>query len=194
MRTTIFTTAAALVVSVIAVNAHAETGPTPGWAHAANLVHLQENGKAITTDNVQDRLLIQEVFARWGVGYDEGRLDVIRSLFTPDAVYEVTLAGKKLMAHKEGPDNIVAGVRESLRQQGDQRRHAISNIIIDRLTANEATAIAYGIVTVAADGMSLGATVIYSANLRRGTDGVWRFSKFVIGMDEYAARNIVNKP
>lgn len=188
MRDTIYTTAAALVFSVIAVNAQAETMPRPGWAHAADLVHLQINGKAATTDNVLDRLLIQEVFARWGVGYDEGRLDVIRSLFTSDAVYDVTLAGSKTMAHKVGPDNIVAGVRESLRQQADQRRHAISNIIIDRLTADEATAIAYGVVTVAADGLSLGATVIYSANLRRESDGVWRFSKFVIGMDEYAAR------
>ena len=64
----------------------------------------------------------------------------------------------------------------------------MTNIVIDRLSANEATTIAYGIVTIAADGLSLGATVIYSAELRKEADGVWRFSKFVIGMDEYAGR------
>ncbi len=29
-----------------------------------------------------DRLMIHETFARWGIAWDEGRLDVIRSLFT----------------------------------------------------------------------------------------------------------------
>ena len=69
----------------------------------------------------------------------------------------------------------------------------MTNVVIDRLTANEATAIAYGIVTVAANGLSLGATVIYSAELRREADGVWRFSRFVIGMDDYAVGGAAKK-
>ncbi len=69
----------------------------------------------------------------------------------------------------------------------------MTNVVIDRLSANEATTIGYGIVTIAADGLKLGATVIYSAELRKDVDGVWRFSKFVIGMDEYAGRGAAAK-
>ena len=47
--------------------------------------------------------------------------------------------------------------------------------------------------TIAADGLSLGATVIYSAELRKEEDGVWRFSKFVIGMDDYAVGGAAKK-
>jgi hypothetical protein len=47
-------------------------------------------------------------------------------------------------------------------------------------------------VTIANDGLSLGATVIYSADLHKGSDGVWRFSRLVIGMDGYAGAPIVN--
>ena len=72
--------------------------------------------------------------------------------------------------------------------QADQRRHVISNVIIDRLTADDATALAFCITTVAKNGLSIGATVIYSADLKRESDGVWRFSRFVIGIDDYAGR------
>jgi hypothetical protein len=186
------TTLATLLASLLACAAQAATSPPQAWAHSSGIVQLQSNGVKLDADDARNRLLIQEAFARWGIAYDEARIEVVRSLFTKDAVFEVTQGGAKPIARAVGIDAILENVSGALQQQSDQRRHAISNIVIDRLTANEATAIAYGIVTVAADGLSLGATVIYSAELRREADGVWRFSRFVIGMDDYAGRRIVN--
>ncbi|MBS0282034.1 MAG: nuclear transport factor 2 family protein, partial [Proteobacteria bacterium] len=71
-------------------------------------------------------------------------------------------------------------------KQNDQRRHAISNVVIDKLDATRATAIAYGVVTAAGGGeLYLGATVIYRGDMRKMPDGTWRFAKLVIGMDAY---------
>jgi hypothetical protein len=105
----------------------------------------------------------------------------------------VLLGSKDPIDSAEGQDEIVRTVGNSLQQQQDQRRHVITNIVIDRLTEKEASAVAYGIVAISKDGLSLGASVIYSADLRREADGVWRFSKFVIGMDHYAGQKIVNR-
>jgi DNA repair protein RadA/Sms len=58
----------------------------------------------------------------------------------------------------------------------------------ESLQSDRAVCIAYGVVTIANDGLSLGATVIYSADLVRAPDGLWRFSRLLIGMDGYAGQ------
>jgi hypothetical protein len=181
-----------LLSALLSPLATAATAPAQAWAHKSGVVKLGPNGPTLANQDLRDRLLIQEAFARWGIAYDEARLDVVRTLFTPDAVFEVTQGSAEPIARAVGPDAIVLNVSGSLRQQADQRRHALSNIVIDQMSKREAQAIAYGIVTIAADGLKLGATVIYSADLRKEADGVWRFSRFVIGMDDYAGRRIVN--
>jgi hypothetical protein len=170
----------------------AQSAPPQAWASKSGVVKLQPHGSQLANADLRDRLLVAEAFSRWGVAYDEARLDIVRSLFTSEAVFDVLQGSAEPIAHAVGPDDIVLNVEGSLRQQNDQRRHAITNILVERLTRTEATAVAYGIVTVAADGLKLGATVIYSGDLRKGADGTWRFSRFVIGMDGYAGRRIVN--
>lgn len=170
----------------------AQAEPRQSWAHKDGVVKLQKNGVKIENDSALDRLLIQEAFARWGIAHDEGQLEVVRSLFTKDGEVQVMLGSKELLDSANGADNVVKMVANSLGQQQDQRRHAMTNIVIDKLTKNEASAIAYGIVTLANDGLTLGASVIYHGELKKEADGVWRFSKFVIGMDYYAGKRIVN--
>jgi hypothetical protein len=169
------------------------TFPRQAWASKDGVVDLKPNGVKIEDDSALNRLLIQEAFARWGIGHDEARLDVVRSLFTKDAEVRVLRGSREPIDSASGVDNIVKMIANSLPQQADQRRHAMINVVIDKLTKTEASATCYGIVSVAADGLTVGASVIYSANLRREADGVWRFSKFVIGMDDYAGRRIVNR-
>jgi hypothetical protein len=71
-------------------------------------------------------------------------------------------------------------------EQGDQRRHVMGNILVEELDLAAGTALAFSVVTVAANGLSVGASVIYTADLRREDDGCWRISYFFIGMDSYA--------
>jgi hypothetical protein len=186
-----------LIVTLLAgalVGGAQASEPRQSWAYKDGVVQLQKNGVKVQNDSALDRLLIQEAFARWGIAHDEGQLEVVRSLFTKDGEVQVMLGSKQLLDSAKGADNIVKMVANSLSQQSDQRRHAMTNIVIDKLTRNEATGIAYGIVTLASDGLTLGASVIYHGELKKEADGVWRFSKFVIGMDYYAGKRIVNVP
>lgn len=189
----IFKVIAVLSIQSLAVTVQADSFPPQNWASKVGLVQLQPNGKADTTSNILDRLLIQEAFYRWGIAWDEARLEVVRSLFTKDGELIITLGNDKPITRHVGPEAIIKYVEGASKIQADQRRHAMTNIVIDRMTTNEAKTIAYGIVTIAKDGLSLGATVIYSAELRKEADEVWRFSKFVIGMDEYAGRSAAAK-
>lgn len=163
------------------------TFPPQHWASKLRWVDLQPNGIAVESSSVLDRMLIQEAFSRWGIAWDEARLEVVRSLFTKDGELVITRGSDKPISRHVGPDVIAKYVGDAAKVQADQRRHAMTNVVIDRLSANEATTIAYGIVTIAANGLSLGATVIYSGELRKDADGVWRFSRLVIGMDDYAS-------
>ncbi len=163
------------------------TSPPQHWASKVGLVDLQVNGVALESNSVLDRLLIQEAVYRWGMAWDEARLDVVRSLFMKEGELVITRGSAQPISRHATRDVIAKYVEAASHVQADQRRHAMSNVVIDRLTDSEATALAYGIVTIAADGLSLGATVIYNAELRKEADGVWRFLKFVIGMDDYAS-------
>lgn len=159
--------------------------PRQSWASTDGVLNLQP-GKAIPAASVADRLMIADAFARWGIAYDEGQLDVVRSLFTDKGKLEVLEGSAKPTQALEGPDAIVDAVKKDRAHQGDQRRHAISNTVIEKLDGDSATAIAYGVVTVAGnDDLYLGATVIYRGDLRKQPGGEWRFERFVIGMDAY---------
>jgi SnoaL-like domain len=157
---------------------------TRGWAHSEKIVDLGKNAAPPPARRTDDVIQIQELLSRWGIAYDEGRLDVIESLFTPDAQFEVTLGSARPIATVVGRARIVESVRSALAQQADQRRHALGNFVVDQTAADEASVIAYGIVALAAEQPTIGATVIYSANAKK-EGGVWRLSRLVIAMDAY---------
>jgi hypothetical protein len=182
----------AVVCAAVAWGGHvpcdaAPTTPEQAWAHKSGKVNLKVQDANSVPLSATDRLLIHETFARFGIAYDEVRLDVLRSLFTDEIAFEVS-DGPKTLVQQRGRDDVLAILKSALSQQADQRRHSIGNVVIDVRTESTVSALAYGIVTVAADGLSLGATVFYSADLRREKDGLWRFSRLLIGMDTYAGK------
>lgn len=162
------------------------TKPRQGWAHKDGRITMALNGAAKVASDPLAYLQIQEAFCRYGIAHDEVQIPVLDSMFTDDAVLQVAEGSGMPFQTVKGRKSITANFANVLSQQRDQRRHCFSNILVESLTATEATAIAYGLVSVAADGLILGATVIYSATLRRtGKTGAWRFSKLFIGMDAY---------
>ncbi|HWT30914.1 MAG TPA: hypothetical protein VN240_07795, partial [Propylenella sp.] len=86
MRSHLFALGAACLLVPAAANA--APGPTrQGWAHQDKVVDIQPNRRGDPSEAI-DRLMIQEVFSRWGIAFDEGRADVIASLFESDGVLE----------------------------------------------------------------------------------------------------------
>jgi hypothetical protein len=159
--------------------------PRQGWAHADGVVSLGLNQPVVPAQAI-DRLMIHETFARWGIAWDEGRLDVIRSLFTDQGELVILEATSNPLQQLKGHDAILEHVRRTYAAQADQRRHAISNIVLDQLDLTRATALAYGVVTAVKGGqILLGATVVYHGELIKHPTSGWQFEKFVIGMDAY---------
>jgi hypothetical protein len=167
------------------LTAQTSSQPRQGWAHQDKVIDLQPNRRG-EANEVIDRLMIGEVFSRWGIGFDEGRADVIASLFTDDGVLESMEGSGRPTLTVRGAKEIGASMVRFQQRQADQRRHSMTNVVIESLTKDRALALAYGIVTMAKKGeLALASSVVYRAELKKGSDGIWRFSRFAIGMDIY---------
>jgi hypothetical protein len=142
-------------------------------------------GGAVSAD---DRAAINEVFARYAIAYDERRFDVLGSCFHDDAAYDVWL-GPRRVAKFEGRLALVDGIESVIVEQGaEQRRHHIGNIVLDTIGPAAVLATAYAnVVIVGAAGVAVQASAIYSAELAY-RDGVWRFTKVVVGLDGYMGK------
>src|SRR3984957_4945107 len=171
--------------------------PVQAWAHREGLVHLEPLAPAAWTPGTgAARLQIAEAFSRFAIGHDEARVDVLMSCFTADGVLQVAQGHAEPFAVHHGRTAIGAELGRIIGQQADQRRHLISNIVVERLDATTARALAYGLVSGvgASYGLRLGASVIYVADLAREADGCWRFTSFFIGMDAYAGDKPAPQP
>ncbi|MEC7762329.1 MAG: nuclear transport factor 2 family protein [Pseudomonadota bacterium] len=177
----------ATLAATLALPALAEgTFPPQHWASNAGIVAVEPNTTVIGAEQVADVLNIQQAFSRWGVYYDEGRSDLVPTLFTETGKTLTYLGSGDTIATNEGHEAIATYIDSSLAGQLDQRRHVLTNFLIDELTETTASATAYGTVIKAADGLSVGAMVYYAGELEKGEDGVWKFATLEIGIDDYA--------
>jgi len=159
--------------------------PEQRWASAAGLLSLPPR-QAVTPETLSARISIAELFARYGIAYDELDAGAMLDLFVSEAVLEVSLAGPPFERH-EGRNRILANFAAVAAEQGDQRRHTISNIEVSLETADRACARAYGLVSAAGEAkLHLAVACVYVARLVCGADGLWRFERLWIGMDDYA--------
>jgi SnoaL-like domain len=164
-----------------------DTFPPKFWGSREGKIDVRPLGQSpLPPDQVADRLLIWETFSRFGVGHDENRLDVVLSTMTDDVVMETANGSATPQISLHGKNAVRARLGPNLPLMYGQRRHCITNVLIDDFTGTTASAIAYGIVPRAADGFVLQASVLYSARLRKEADGFWRFTYFYIGCDDYA--------
>ncbi|SFU05739.1 SnoaL-like domain-containing protein [Geodermatophilus amargosae] len=162
--------------------------PGQAWSHRSGKVDLRPLAPGDwSPEALTARAQIAEAFSRFGTAFDEARVDVLCSCFTDDALFEVGLGSAEPRTRFGSRQEIAEQLPGRIAAQADQRRHLMGNVLVEQLDleAGTAKALAYSVVTVASDGLSLGASVIYTSELRREDDGCWRFSSFFIGMDEY---------
>lgn len=162
--------------------------PERGWAHSSGLIALGRSTPVDRAGSVVDRMLIQEAFARWGIAWDESRLDLIDDLFAQDGRFRVLKANDRVIVDVSGRDKVKANIAYGLSQQHEQRRHLITNIVIQDLSQNTAHAIAYSIVITHGGTPKIDGTVVYDAQLRREKEGVWQFTSFTVGLDAYGGK------
>jgi hypothetical protein len=165
------------------------SGPAQAWAHREGLVHMRPlESAAWTPETVQARLQIAEAFNRFAIGHDEFRIDVVVSCFAEDATFQVAEGHAEPFTTHRGRSAIGDALTSTIGQQGDQRRHLIANVVVERLDSTTASVLAYGLVSAVGAGLELrlGASVLYVADMAHEADGCWRFTRLFIGMDKYA--------
>jgi SnoaL-like domain len=166
----------------------AKKRPVQAWAHREGKIDLLPLRPADWGPGaLSARAQITDAFYRFGMAWDEARVDVLCSCFTEDAVFESSEGNAQpfisLHGHQEMRDDISA----KMAGQADQRRHLMSNVMVQQLDLEQGTAsaLAQCVVTAVGSKLQLAASVIYTADLRREVDGCWRFSYFFVGMDRY---------
>jgi hypothetical protein len=161
-----------------------DTFPPRFWASQGGLIDAKPLGAVpASLDQVLDRLLIHEAFDRWAIAHDENRVDILLSVLTEDVVLEYGVGNALPDFTIEGKSEVQSRLGASIPHLTGQRRHCMTNVLIESLSESAALAIAYGIVPTAADGYIIQTSVIYRGELTKEADGFWRFARLFIGCD-----------
>lgn len=154
----------------------------PAWAHTAGFMALGEPTTVPSTlEELADRDLARESAIRYSYAYDERRLDVLRSLLTENAKFSISISGSDVQS-VEGRDTVVSWLAGIMDSQDDQRRHVVSNVIIEELTTHEAVIVTYLAIFSVKDAAQLATTGFYRFDMEK-QDDVWRISHIFDGLD-----------
>ncbi len=154
----------------------------PAWAHNAGFISLKEPVSVPRTlQELADRDLARESVLRYSYAYDERRLDVLRSLLTADAKFSISISGAEVQT-QEGRDTVVEWLSDIMDSQDDQRRHMVSNVIIEEISADRAVVVTYLAVFSVRETAQLATTGFYRFSLEKH-ESVWRISHIFDGLD-----------
>lgn len=161
-----------------------EHKPAPAWSRI--LKHSRV--KALISDQESsrgnDRSLIAEQIYRYGWSYDERDLSGLGECFSLNGVWEGLIMGEIPVGPFTGRESIVAWLTDFWKEQTDQRRHIFTNIVLDDLTPNSATAHAYLLLLASSNATLIPQTTgPYRFEMLKESDGVWRIQRLVAGFD-----------
>ncbi|HWH25629.1 MAG TPA: nuclear transport factor 2 family protein [Pseudolysinimonas sp.] len=155
---------------------------TPAWAHSVGVIDLQPVGTVPSElTQLADRLMVTETVSRYGIAYDERRLDVLESLMTETAAFSYRF-GEGAPVGYTGRAAVIAWLEDVMTSQADQRRHLMSNILVERLTASEATVIAYTAIFGIEHEAKLITTGVYAFELVKH-DNRWLIAEGIDALD-----------
>lgn len=147
-------------------------------------------GRPDTTQPAEDgplptaevRADVEDLLARYALGYDEGDLELIAGCFTTDAMMSIDVDGAERAGPFHGREAIVELVRATARSQSDRRRHVLTNLVLKH-SGDQARARCYLTLFAVADGALRAITTgAYVCDLRRTEQG-WRLTRLQIRLD-----------
>jgi 3-phenylpropionate/cinnamic acid dioxygenase small subunit len=140
--------------------------------------------------DVEDRIAITDMLARYAHTYDAGDWDGLKQVFTHDAEYEILGQVGKMPSVMRGADEIVAAFRARREEiQPAQRRHLSTNLAIDANGhPDSAIATSYLLLASTREGhFEVLAAGRYDDVLQKGTDGQWRIKRRTVAIDTNVA-------
>lgn len=154
--------------------------PVPAWASGTGLIELNPH-----PDQVEPglRAQLQERAHRYCWGFDERRIDVLTGCFTEDAVWRGDVMGETAVGPFTGRPEILRYLTTFWPHQKDQRRHILSNFIVETAQERAASALCYLQLMGSRDAASrLEITGLYSFRYRLDGD-TWRICALTAGFD-----------
>ena len=153
--------------------------PAPAWAHANGLVALHPRSGA----DLDLRGQLVDRLARYCWGFDERRRDILQDCFTQDAVWVGDVMGETRVGPFEGRDAVVSWLAGFWPHQRDQRRHVVTNVIVEDVGDGSATCLAYLLLVGSSRrSVALEAAGMYRIEYRLDA-GAWRISRLSAGFD-----------
>lgn len=147
-------------------------------------MRMQEARGDLAPETALDRLLIADRIARYGWAYDERDREALAGCFTEDGVWEGSVMGEQTVGPFHGRQALADFLAGFWPDQKDQRRHVLTNVVVEDLHGGRATAHAYLVLTSSSVGAMTPVTAgPYRFDLVCGDDGVWRLSHLVAGFD-----------
>jgi hypothetical protein len=161
-----------------------ELRPAPAWARLGGHTDLAAAVPAGSAGSAVDRILIAERIARYGWCYDERDRAGLGECFTEDGVWEGLIMGTDRVGPFPGREAIVEFLTGFWDEQDDQRRHVFTNVVVDTLDGDRATAQAYLQLLSSREAATHTETAgPYWFEIARGSDDVWRLARLAAGFD-----------
>ena len=154
--------------------------PTPAWAHGTRVVELSAHPP---TEQLPVRDQLVERLHRYCWSFDERRHDLLADCFTEDAVWEGFVMGETDVGPHIGRESVLSYLTTFWAHQRDQRRHVITNFLVESLEGDSATGMAYLLLMGSKRAQTqFECAGFYRAVYRREPDG-WRISRLTAGFD-----------
>lgn len=154
----------------------------PAWGHQTGALSLGTvSAVSYSLTEIADRQFIAESAYRYVLAYDERRLDVLTDVFTADVTFAFSVSGGGYGQY-EGRDAVIGWLSDIMEGQFDQRRHVVSNFIVEELNADRAVITLYLSLFASDTETRVVTTGFYRMELLQ-SDGKWRISFVYDGLD-----------
>ncbi len=132
-----------------------------------------------------DRQAISNTLSTWALGYDERDRDLMRRCFSADATMTLEIGDSETMGPYVGRDEVMKHFTDHHEIQTDQRRHVVTNVLVDSETATTAKVISLLTLFVTENGVErVQATGVYRDRFAL-QDGDWVIEERVLRLDAH---------
>ncbi|HEX3869048.1 MAG TPA: nuclear transport factor 2 family protein [Pirellulales bacterium] len=154
----------------------------PAWGHRHQFIELAPPQPA-ADQSALDHLLIAETLHRYAWAFDEHQREALGACFTESGRFVGSVGGWENVGPFEGRTAIVDWLGGAMAVQRHQRRHNISNLVVNAQTPTSAVVLAFLCMTaVEGSGINVVTAGFYRADMVKDA-GVWRIKELFAGFD-----------
>ena len=155
----------------------------PSWGHIDQVINLNDDQTLASKEMLAERVLIAERMYRYGWAFDERQIDALSECFTDSATWQASIMGTSSIGPFNGRNEIISFMNGFWPIQSDQRRHNITNVIVESQSEKTVSVMAYLVLMSASEqGLKPVTTGFYKVEMIK-LDGTWKIQNLLVGFD-----------